>query len=267
MSTNRILFTIFLAFIAGKVFSQNACTASDTIRVWTAECQKQYLNDRENPQKWALDKYVDDLKEMSTNNKQEPFETSVFPVPSYDLYPGTFSGIAAGNFNITLDSGQRIACVVNGNCRTALNETRLGDADPDIFMMLAVVTDFPVDTVNYDDTNVQGYSRNHPDVLTQGYVHLDDTHKVEFTSFITATDDAFAIINMRLFNLNDGHIIFIVPQTDGSLRSMQIKSDETLTFENCRNLMTSLINDNDKVHKFVTCHEDEFCRKAKQNIR
>ena len=66
---------LFLLVLYAALYANGG---NDTIRVWTAECQQQYLADRENPMKWSFEKYEEDLMELR-NSKQEPFETSVFP--------------------------------------------------------------------------------------------------------------------------------------------------------------------------------------------
>ena len=118
----------------------------------------------------------------------------------------------------------------------------------------------PQDTITYDDVNIEGISRNHPDVVSEGYVRISPTDKVDFVSFRAANNDAYAIVNMRLFNLNDGCIVIIVPQEDGSLRSMQIQPDELLTFQTLRQNITSLFMENEKVNKFITDRKDEFSK-------
>ncbi|MDE6717268.1 MAG: hypothetical protein K2J70_03660, partial [Muribaculaceae bacterium] len=57
-------------------------------------------------------------------------------------------------------------------------------------------------------------------------------------------------------------IVIIVPQEDGSLRSMQIMPDELLTFQTLRQNITSLFIENEKVNKFISNRKDEF---SKQN--
>lgn len=246
-----------------QVNAQSNLSQCDSIKQWTPQWQKQYLNDRENPTKWDSFHYKEDL-EGFPKQKQEPIVPGVFPVPNYDLYPGTFDGIVAANFDVYLPSGQRIACVVNGNSKTTLNESMLGDNDVDFYFILAVVTDCPPDTVTYDDVNVGGFSRNHPDVITEGYVRTSGSSKVDFVAFRAANNDAYAVVNMRLFNLNDGNIVIIVPQEDGSLRSMQIHPDELLTFQTLRQYITTLITENDRVNRFVTMRNDEFSTQKTQ---
>lgn len=251
-----ILTMILCAFIL-PLNAQNTSQNGDSIKLWTPEWQQQFLSDRENPEKWDAEHYKEDLENFPKENR-EPMAPRVFPVPNYDLYPGTFNGMGGGVVDFVLSNGQRVVCVVNCNFKTSLNETLTGDRDQDIFLLLAVATDVPRDTVTYDDTNMQVISRNHPDAVSRGYIRTSDTDKVEYIAFRTATNDAYALVNMRLFNLNDGNLVIIVPQEDGSLRSMQIKPEEPLEFETLRKYLTSLFNDNERVNKFLTTRRDEF---------
>lgn len=245
---------LFCALVL-QLSAQKVPHQQDSIRQWTSEWQKQFLSDRENPEKWDSSQYIEDLQNLS-KYRHSPLRMGAFPVPNYGLYPGTFDGVAAANFDIHLPSGQRIACVVSGNSKTALNASRINDID--FFFILAVVTDLPQDTISYDDVNVDVISRNHPDVISQGYVRTSQTDKIDFVSFRAANNDAYAVVNMRLFNLNYGNIVIIVPQEDGSLRSMQINTDELLTFQTFRQYITSLFTENEKVNKFINTRRDEF---------
>lgn len=134
----------------------------------------------------------------------------------------------------------------------------IGENDEDFYFILAVVTDCAPDTVTYDDVNLSGISRNHPDVVSEGYVRTSDSGKVDFVAFRAANNDAYAVVNMRLFNLNDGNVVIIVPQNDGSLRSMQIKPEKLLSFSTLRQYMTTLIIEDDAVNRFVITRNDDF---------
>lgn len=259
---NRFLLLCGVLSTLTHISATTILSEGDSIRNWTPQWHEQYLADRENPAKWDSIHYNEDLHEQP-NPGALPITYGVFPVPQYDLYPGTFDGIIAANFDVYLPSGQRIACVVNGNSKTSLNAPMLGDNDEDFYFVLAVVSDCPQDTVSFDDVNVHGISRNHPDVICEGYVRTSEASKVDFVAFRTANNDAYAIVNMRLFNLNDGSVVFIVPQEDGSLRSMQVKPDELLTFATLREYITSLATEDEAVSKFIATRCDEFCKQSK----
>ena len=49
-------------------------------------------------------------------------------------------------------------------------------------------------------------------------------HPVEFIVFETADHNAYALVNMRLFDLRIGRVVLIAPQTDGSFRSLQLST-------------------------------------------
>jgi hypothetical protein len=66
-------------------------------------------------------------------------------------------------------------------------------------------------------------SRNHPNYIGQGSINTKG-NRIDFISFLTADRKNFAIVNLRLFDLDQGRIILIAPQQDGSLRSMQIEA-------------------------------------------
>ncbi|MCM1032896.1 MAG: hypothetical protein NC405_03985 [Odoribacter sp.] len=121
-------YTIYLS-------AQSVSNPSDSIKHWTHQWQTQLLDDRENPAKWDTVHYNEDLREFPRQD-QQPISLGVFPVPSYGLYPGTFDGVIAANFGLYLNSGQRISCVVNGNFKTSLNESFLGDNDEDFILYL-----------------------------------------------------------------------------------------------------------------------------------
>jgi hypothetical protein len=63
-------------------------------------------------------------------------------------------------------------------------------------------------------------SRNHPDYIGQGRMMAFEK-QIDYMAFLTHTGQSYAIVNVRLFNLNLGKKIVITPQPDGSLRSRQ----------------------------------------------
>lgn len=88
--------------------------------------------------------------------------------------------------------------------------------------MIVMLTDF-VDTTNFTHAGGHIISRNNPDYIGQGFFKTRKD-EIDYTAFLTADRNEYAIVNMRLFNLKQGRIILIAPQKDGSLRSLQIKT-------------------------------------------
>lgn len=186
-----------------------------------------HLSNRENPATWDSALYLSDRHDRGDYNL--PFTSGVFPVPKYDLHgEGSFKGL--GNFGYPGGEGMELkigdktilfnSFFVKEN---TLNEAYLDSEKKDeIFFHIVVLTDF-VDTINYTHTMSEVVSRNHPDYIAQGfYKTLND--RIDYAAFITADRRAYAIVNMRLFDLTKGKTILIAPQKDQSLRSMQIDS-------------------------------------------
>jgi hypothetical protein len=95
-------------------------------------------------------------------------------------------------------------------------------------------------SVSLDSIEVKISSRNFPDYITgQGFMKSQHC-KIDYYTFIDFTGKSFAIINEMVFDLsNDGNVIILVPQVDGSLQFIQVKN-HPITFdrvnEDCQNL-------------------------------
>lgn len=56
---------------------------------------------------------------------------------------------------------------------------------------------------------------------------------------------------MKLYNLKYGNVILIAPQKDGSLRSIQIKSEKNLTSTTLKNFVDELLKRENIVEFFT----------------
>lgn len=221
--TILILLAIGLFGCTGKDLKKN--NSNDPF--WTIEKAKVHLQDRENPAKWDMNMFENDLQNMNSGLIL-PFETGVFPVPDYDLVgKNSFKGV--GNFGFPGGDGMEKKI---GDKTILYNSFFVGLSDVnkeftsnkknEVFFQIIVLTDF-VDTVNYSHLSSEIISRNHPDYIGQGF-YKTKNNEIDYAAFITAERDAYAIVNMRLFDLNYGRTILIAPQKDKSFRSMQIDS-------------------------------------------
>lgn len=196
--------------------------------IWTDEMAKRHIANREDSSKWDWKIFESDLM-SNTNNLGLLFSSGVFPVPKYDiLVVNSFNGV--GNFGYPGGEGLELkidnktilfnSFFVGVN---AFNENYVGENKKDeVFFHIVILTDF-IDTTNYSHLLSEIISRNHPDYIGQGF-YKTKKNKIDYTAFITADRNAYAIINMRLFDLKYGKTILITPQQDGSIRSLQIKS-------------------------------------------
>lgn len=181
-------------------------------------------------------------KELSEKDSiiKGPFTYGIFPYPDYDsISKKTFSGIGTlGNFyGINLD-GKKIVYTSFSENKNSLNSYRVKENNK-IFFSILVLTDF-IDEKDFTSMKSQIVSRNFPDVIGQGFIKTKQ-NKIDFSAFITLENDEFAIVNMKLYNLKYGNILLIAPQKDGSLRSLQIKEDISLTTENLKSYLENLL--------------------------
>lgn len=194
---------------------------------WNAQKEQQHLLNRQDTATWDLTMLANDLA-YRNSNEQLPFESAAFPNPDYDFVgEGSFKGV--GNFGLSggddneLKLGDKTilynAFYVGAS---EVNQAFVGDKKDEVFFQIIVLTDF-VDTLNYSHVLSEVVSRNHPHYIGQGY-YKTQTSSIDYSAFIAANRDAYAIVNMRLFDLKFGKTILIAPQKDGSFRSMQVQS-------------------------------------------
>lgn len=194
---------------------------------WNAEKEQALIARREDSTTWDMHMFEND-QAFSLINDLFPFSSGVFPVPRYELVgKDSFRGV--GNFGYPGGEGleehigeQRILynCFYVGE--SPVNKEYLNGKPDEVFFQIIVLTDF-VDTVNYSHLSSEIVSRNHPHYVGQGY-YKTQHGIIDYSAFLTADRNAYALINMRLFDLRQGKTILIAPHTDGSYRSMQLAS-------------------------------------------
>ena len=195
--------------------------------IWTNEMALEHISNREDSTKWDYDMFNSDLANVA--NYDFPFVSGVFPTPEYDLLgENSFKGV--GNYGLSGGEGLEIkvedkTILFNSFFvgKNSFNKDYLdANQSNEIFFHIVVLTDF-VDTVNYSHLLSEIVSRNHPDYIGQGFYKTQD-NRIDYSAFITANRNAYAIVNMRLFDLTHGKTILIAPQKDRSFRTKQIKS-------------------------------------------
>lgn len=156
----------------------------------------------------------------------EPMLPGVFPVPPYDLVgEGSFDGIfdAGTLWNPDTIAGKTIVYHAFGIGNNAWNRPYMGPDKDQVYFTLITVVD-TLDEDGYAIHNGMVSSRNNPDVIGEGSIR-NTISRIDYIAFMTAENDRFAIINMRLFDLSHGDVIVIAPQRDGSFRALQIKNE------------------------------------------
>ena len=252
---NRLRGVVKFVVADEKVLARSTICLVRTLNpTWSVDQEKQHLKYRQDPNTWAWDLLKRDLDYISEGGTTNPIRFGAFPVPKYELLgKESFKGIGAGgNLSGIAYEGKTI---VYGNFyanRNAINKPFIGDKPNEVFFTIVVLTDF-VDTVHFTHGSLHMISRNNPDYIARGFFKTKKD-EIDFTAFITASRDEFAIVNMRLFNLKYGRTILIAPQKDGALRSMQLTSPILSAME-IKNYIDKILKQKD-VNKFFTNKEN-----------
>lgn len=194
---------------------------------FTETQRKAHLERRADSTTWDKEMLQGDIGYISEMRAIGPFPAGVFPVPDYELLgPGSFRGVFSKGTGYRPDTinGKLVVTTSFGVGKNSLNAPRYGGDEKQIFFTIVTV----VDTLN-EEGGAIGLSlissRNNPDFVGEGEF-LTTTGKISYTAFITAENERFALVNMRLFNLKYGSVIVVVGQPDGSFRSLQLGEGE-----------------------------------------
>ena len=207
---------ITFLFVSISGFSQK------TNLVWSEKLEAQHLKNRQDSATWDKELMNRDLSDSLTNPKGKPFPHGAFPVPNYDLV-GNFRYKGAGiGGNIKDYKDKKITYTFFFKGKTPATEKLLKGKENEVYFIFVMLTDF-IDTVNYTHGSAHFTSRNNPDMVCEGF-NKTKTDEIDYTAFMTANRDEFAIVNLRLFNLKHGRVILIAPQKDRTLRSLQLET-------------------------------------------
>ena len=223
--------------------SDIAAQTPDKGIVWTPVRQKQHLLDREDSTKWDRELLNDDLEYLhdTTYVRSRPIKDGVWPTPRYEILGDTtYNGNGFwpqyrkfGNNNLFYTS------FFTGTTRLTAQYFPKDQSD-EVFFLIVVLSDVKVDTVDYSHTQNAVISRNNPDYIGEGFVKTVND-EIDYLSFITADRNAYAVVNMRLFDLRYGRVVLVAPQKDGSLRSMQLDPGHILSSKDVAGYVDELL--------------------------
>ena len=246
MKYRTILLMAFLSIIF--CFSLRAQTEK---LIWSEELRINQLNQRTDSSTWDIPRMIQDHQE-GTGPFGNPgrIKFGAFPVPHYHLLgEGSFKGLT----NLTT-AFQPVQVKDKQVVYTSffVNDSPFypsKNKKDKAFFTIVTVTD-TIDLQQYTTHRLQVVSRNHPDYIGQGFIKTKQS-AVDFIAFITPEGNNYAIINMRLFDLNHGNIIVIAPHKDGSFRSMQLKEKE-FSFDTIQEFMQSDLLKRSQIIEFLT---------------
>ncbi|MDE5423985.1 hypothetical protein L3073_17355 [Ancylomarina sp. DW003] len=215
---------------------------------WNLEKERIHNENRNDLTKISSKNWISDTKDISISG--DPLIQGVFPVPDYDLADSTFNGVGySGAWKGIRVNDKTIvyhSLFVN---QSNVNKALIPNKKNEVFFTIVALTD-TIDLKAYSHTSVSITSRNHPHYVGQGFVKTK-SNQIDFVSFIMADRNAYALVNMRLFDLRIGSIVLIAPQKDGSLRSLQIDSPNLSSDEMDKHIK-NLLKNNELVINFFT---------------
>jgi hypothetical protein len=219
MMKNTFLCSIYFLFLFPLIIH-----GQESELEWSNEKRNLQIENIADSTTWDMDRMKKDIDPGPFGNPGF-MKFGAFPVPDYSLLgENSFKGLSnySTGFQPLNLNGKKIvysSFIVNEGpfYQTANKKDK-------VFFTLVTVTD-TVDLETYTTHRTQILSRNHPDYVGQGFLKTKQS-VIDFLAFITPEKDSYALVNMRLFNLNFGNIVIIAPQKDGSFRSIQLKEKE-----------------------------------------
>lgn len=215
---------------------------------WNLEKERVHNKNRSDSTKWSLKNWKADNQNKRVKGK--PIIEGVFPVPDYNLADSTFNGLGnSGDWKGFELKNKKIiyhSLYVNKN---NINDKYIPSKPNEVFFTIVALTD-TVDTNRYTHTNISVTSRNHPHYVGQGFIKTKK-NEIDFVSFITADRNAYALVNMRLFDLRVGRIVLVATKKDGTFRSLQLESPIMSSDEMNEYIQHLLSNDKEVIGFFT----------------
>jgi len=216
---------------------------------WGLDQEKAHVKRREDPATWDM-RLFDIDKEDAKKGAGRPMVVGAFPVPRYDLAgKGAYAGFGAmGNIDYPWHDHYIAAAAFSVN-RSSVNEAFIGDREDEVFFHILVLSD-----KKDSSAGALVASRNLPHATAQGVIKTSKA-EIDYVAFQTADRNAYAIVNMRLFDLRAGRVVIIAPQKDGTLRSMQVEAP-TLESKGLKDFDAKLLKE-PRIVKFLDMPENK----------
>ena len=180
---------------------------------WPLEKAKKQASDFNSAETWDTETLEMEVEYIDALTSQDlPLFPSPFPTPTYES-PGN------GNGPIKTEiAGKSIeghyAIIAKGEHSNHLFKNPT-DEYVVYFSILSIADG------KGNENPVSATSRNHPHYLSQGSINTSTKSRVDWVAVQLADQNAYAIINSRLFDLRVGRLILVAPQKDGSIRFYQ----------------------------------------------
>lgn len=215
--------------------------AGNSKPIWTGEMLKERANNQNIPDSLDMER-LSKVSQYASQmwEKDVPIHFTAFPTLPYES-----SGTANEPITVDFQSKKLITESISlgkdkHNSHRFVDETKM---DEIVFTIIVLSNEI--------DSNQTSFvsSRNHPNYIAEGSIKSNDK-PIDWVSIQNADDSAYAIVSMRLFNLNFGQVIIVAPQKDNTLRFLQVQR-EFLSSEDLNEYINELIKE-EKIKTFLT---------------
>ncbi len=233
---NKVYLLVLTTFInIGFLYAQSAHFT------WGEKEKLEKIKKLQDSTQWDKEMFLGDLHQSRPKLEQDGMNFGVFPGFKYKQGLGTGTGAERNFFGKTLYWNHFFSEA------NVVNREYLGNKNSEVFFAIIILTDTLDFSNEKYNMSYNVVSRNYPDKLGNGLLKTKN-NSIEYTAFLTGDRKQFALVNLRLFDLDQGRLILIAPQKDGSLRSMQLQMPLT-EFETINEYIKSVIKE-EHVKKF-----------------
>lgn len=205
---------LYLILIPVSTFSQVQESSGTTSEFeWTIKEAQELAEKQNDPEKWNNEMLQLEMESFNGYPASDfPLYLSPFPIPEYET---TGNGTSGSDFEI---GGKKIMGRSAFVKRGPHNEFLFSDKNTNEMVYFTILT---IDD-NVENPNVTlASSRNHPHYFAQGTLNNTTKSKVDWIAIQAADQNAYAVVNGKIFDLRVGRIILAAPQNDGSIRFYQ----------------------------------------------
>lgn len=190
--------------------------------VWDQKAREAYAMKDRDPKNWDMELLRDDME--GYNEFRHLTKPAIRYIPSPVATYDTPGGLCKP---IKLEiHGQTLVGHSVGWAKGKFNEKLFQPGDRvQIYLSILVLTDDPGD-MNKRATRI--VSRNHPHYVASGKV-ITEIGDVDWVQFALANGSNHAIVSQRVFDLDFGNTIVVLPQKDGSLRFHQLDGPRAIS--------------------------------------
>lgn len=209
---------------------------------WTLNDAKAFAQKFNDTTAWDIENLNFDISYIDSFPPMDfPLKNSPFPTPAYES-PG--NGTAGINLEIEGKQLKGHAVQIAKGAHSEYLFENTGENYVSYFVLITLADS--LDLIN----PVLASSRNHPHYTAQGSLNTNTDSRVDWVAAQLADGMAYAMVNMRYFDLRAGRVILAAPQKNRSIHFLQL--DAPLMDNTQRTDFVEKLKDNPQVVEFFT---------------